>query len=258
MFEDDRKLRSTNTTAKQSNSGNDMSVGDLANLMKSQFSSFQRTTRDDIKALGDKLSSEMAKLKKDLTFDIEQLRVECKRTCDDLASTIKNDNKKTAQALEISTRTNDLIVSGVPFVQGEDLLSYYKKWCLSLGYNESCFPTVDIRRLMGKNIVNGSSPIIMIQFALLVQRNDFYSRYLGTRSMKFSDIGFSVNKRIFINENLGPLGRDLRSKALQCKKDGKLQSVFTRNGTIYVKRSGTDQGVAVWTSVDLEKILNSS
>lgn len=256
MSDNDRQLRNTNNTNKQQSSGKDMSVNELANLMKSQFSTFQRTTRDDIKVLGEKLSSEMDKLREELTIDIEQLRNESKRTCDELTSTIRNIKTKTTQALEITTRTNDLIISGVPFVQGEDLPSYFKSWCHSLGYSENCLPMVDIRRLKGRNAEASRSPVIMIQFAIAMQRNDFYSHYLRTRSLKLSDIGFSVNKRIYVNENLGPVARQLRSRALQLKKDGKLQSVYTRRGTIYVRRIGMAEGEVIETPDDLEKMLN--
>lgn len=256
MSDNDRQLR--NNTAKQSSSTKDMSVNELANLMKSQFSTFQRTTRDDINALGEKLSSEMKQLREELTVDIDQLRQESKRTYDELASSIRSVETGTTHALEVTTRTNDLIVSGVPYVQGENLPSYFNAWCSALGYTEDCLPMVDIRRLIGRNAAAGKSVVIMIQFALAVQRNDFYSRYLRSRSLNLSDIGFSINKRIYVNENLGPAARQVRSKALQLKKDGKLQSVYTRNGTIFVKKTGTDQGAAVGSTDDLEKMLNSS
>lgn len=93
--------------------------------------------------------------------------------------------------------------------------------------------------------------MILIQFAITVQRNEFYSRYLNSRSLSLSGIGFSVDKRIYINENLGPIVRNLRSKALQLKKAGKLRAVFTRSGVLFVRRIGEDKEIAVSAENDL-------
>lgn len=92
--------------------------------------------------------------------------------------------------------------------------------------------------------------MVLIQFAITVQRNDFYFKYLRSRSLSLSEIGFSVNKRIYINENLGSDVRNLRSKALQMKKDGKLRGVFTRNGILFVKKIGDENEIAISTDAD--------
>ncbi|XP_055616531.1 uncharacterized protein LOC129762350 [Toxorhynchites rutilus septentrionalis] len=224
MTEKDSQMRLRSDLARSGGRSTeaDMTVADLANLMQSQLASYQRTVKEDFKKLGDSLSSlttQMSKLRKEITSDIEKLRDENNRTFD----------KETSLALDRSARINDLVVSGVPYVDGENLLSYFHTWCKTFGYTETNYPLVDIRRLSKGMLTAGSVYTILIQFAITVQRNDFYSRYLRSRSLSLSDIGFSVAKRIYINENLGPNVRKLRSKALQLKKDGRLRGVFTRN-----------------------------
>lgn len=232
----------------------DMTVAELANLMQSQLATYQRTVKEDFKKLGDSLSSistEMTKLREDIALDIEKLREENNKTFNSLSTTIDEAKRDTSLALDRSARMNDLLVSGVPFVVGEDLSNYFRTWCNSFGYAERDHPLVDIRRLSKGTPTAGTVYMILIQFAITVQRNEFYSRYLNSRSLSLSGIGFSVDKRIYINENLGPIVRNLRSKALQLKKAGKLRAVFTWSGVLFVRRIGEDKKIAVSTENDL-------
>lgn len=233
----------------------EMSVAELAEVMKAemktQFVSFQRNTKEEIQKLGDTLTERMDKMKSDLAADIDSLRDENKETLQRFASTMDNIKADTAHALDAGRRLNDLIASGVPFVRGEDLNAYFHEWCRSLGYSENNYPLADVRRLANK-ISNGAAPIILIQFAITVQRNDFYSAYLRSRALSTQQIGFSVNKRIYINENLGIAARAIRAKALKMKKEGKLRSVFTRTGIVYIKRLNDDREIAVKDEAELD------
>lgn len=250
------RLRSNSLTkACSKGTEGDMTVAELANIMQTQLATYQRTVKDDFKKLGDSLSSlttQMGKLREDIASDIEKLRKENNRTINNLATSITTVRTETSLAFERSARKNDLVVSGIPFVDGEDLLSYFHIWCKSFGYTERIYPLVDVRRLSKGPLENGKVYMVLLQFAITVQRNEFYSRYLRSRSLSLSEIGFSVNKRIFINENLGPDLRNLRSKALQLKKDGKLRGVFSRNGILYVKKVGDDKEIVVSTENDLK------
>lgn len=248
------RLRSNSLVKSAAKSNdNEMTVADLANLMQSQLATYQRSVKDDFKKLGDSLTAQMGKLREDIALDIEKLRKETKRTFDNLSVSIDNVRENTSLALDRSVRINDLIVSGIPFVVGEDLLCYFHTWCKTFGYSQSEFPLVDVRRLHKGTFTAGNVYTILVQFAITGQRNDFYTRYLRSRSLSLLGLGFSTDKRIFINENLGPAVRNLRSKALQLKKDGKLRGVFTRNGILFVKKIGDEKEIAVSTENDLQR-----
>lgn len=237
-------------------SDGDMTVADLASIMQSQLASYQQTSKEDFKKLGASLASltsQLSNLRNDIASDMEKLREETKLTFATISTSIEKTNFETSLALDRSSRMNDLIISGIPYVVGENLLSYFHTWCKTFGYAENNFPLVDIRRLSRGNLAAGSVHMILLQFAISVQRNDFYSSYLRSRSLSLSDIGFSVNKRIYINENLGPNVRVLRSKALQLKKDGKLRAVFSRGGNLIVKRSGEETEITVLSESDLSQ-----
>lgn len=117
-----RSNSSVKSTGK--NAENDMTVAELASIMQSQLAGYQRTVEEDFKKLGDSLSSlttQMTKLRDDIASDIEKLREENNRTFANLTSTIDTTRNETSLALDRSARTNDLVVSGVPFVDGENL-----------------------------------------------------------------------------------------------------------------------------------------
>lgn len=262
-----KQLRSNSTVAK-TRSDSDMSVSDLANLMKSQFASYQQSTKEELKRMseyqkntneelkrmGDSLLVQMDKLRADISVDIEQLREKNNKTFNKLEDSIGRIKAHAESVVDHNKRINDLIVSGVPYLANEDLIGYFATWCQSLGYAENCLPLVDIRRLSKGTPKAGTASLLLIQFAITVQRNDFFARYLRSRNLALTGIGFSVNQRIFINENIGLPERQLRSKALAMKKNGKLSGVFTKDGIIYAKKNGSNCVVAVMSTSDLEDI----
>ena len=81
----------------------------------------------------------------------------------------------------------------------------------------------------------GCTPSILLQFVFKSERNDFFRRYLATRNLSLQHLGLATKSRIYISENLTKLGRTIKGAALKLKKDGKLQSVFTRGGIVYTK-----------------------
>ena len=248
------RLRS-NSVSQQRNS--DMSVSELAKLVKSQFASFQRSTKDDIQRMGDKLSSEITQLRADLTSDIDKLREETNKTVSELVSSVEGTKTEVTHMVDRSIKRNDLIISGVPYTQGEDLNSYVRAWSRSLGYTENGIPLVDVRRLSKPGANVGAAPVILLQFAFNTQRNEFYSRYLRSRNLSLSQIGFSVNKRVYVNENLSPYAREIRTKALQLKRNGKIQAVYSRDGIVYVKPINGRAERAILSANDLELLCHN-
>lgn len=266
-----KQLRSNSSSGKN-RSDSDMTVADLANFMKSQFAQYQKSTTEELKRMSDamsvfassqkgteekleKMSTQLEELRADFSTDIQLLREENNTTIRNLTKSIEKTKSVAVSAVDRNARMNDLIVSGVPFTAGEDLYKYFGIWCRTLGYAASSTPMVDIRRLSKGSPKPGSASLLLIQFAITVHRNDFFALYLKSCKLTLSQIGFSVNQRIFINENLGFVSRGLRSKALALKKNGQLSGVFTRDGTVYVKKNGSDRSVAVSSESELGDIV---
>lgn len=136
---------------------------------------------------------------------------------------------------------NELIVSGIPYTKNEDLLAYFRAMWKHVGLHEQSTAAVDIRRLNKTQ----SDGIILLQFALKNNRDDFYSGYLRQRDLQLCHLGINSSRRVYINENLTVTMRKIKAAALRLKKEGKLSSVFSKLGVVYVKRPDDQQPVAV-------------
>lgn len=133
-------------------------------------------------------------------------------------------------------KSNDLLISGLPYVVNENLHQLFRNIAASLAYADSDLPLVDLKRLMRPPITAGSSPPIVCQFAFRNAREEFYKRYLKTRNMTLRTVGFDSDQRVYVNESLTLQARAIRTEAIKMKKNGILLKVFTRSGIVYVQR----------------------
>ncbi|XP_058066081.1 uncharacterized protein LOC131215707 [Anopheles bellator] len=95
---------------------------------------------------------------------------------------------------------------------------------------------------------------VHVQFVFRNARNEFYRRYQdgGTsKTLCLRDIGYEGTGRLFVNEDLTRCNVSLKAEAMRLKRDGKIKSVFTVNGQIYVKRTVDHRPELVTSSVDL-------
>lgn len=175
-----------------------------------------------------------------LRAEVQQIKTECSSEIRSLSDTVKevaNDVRSNKQRILVGERINDLLLSGVPYNSSEDLLSHVSKIANALGFDEANVPLIYAKRLARSPIAAGATPPIILQFAFKLARDEFYSRYLSSRNLSLAHLGFDVDKRIFINENLTEEMRRVKALAVKMKKSGKLVSVYTRNGTVFIKTS---------------------
>ncbi|XP_062542341.1 uncharacterized protein LOC134210306 [Armigeres subalbatus] len=232
----------------------DMTIAQLATSISEQLVS---TKKEITKQLNDEVSS----LKSDIKTELQQMRTALEKSVTELSRSVdenKHSIRRTAEALSRSQQRNDLVISSVPFVQGENLMNYFEKWWQTVGFNNAIMPNVDIRRLHKSSMAVGKCYMILVQFAITNQRNDFYFKYLQTRSLSLDQIGFSTNERIFVNENLTVPVRAIKSKALLAKRNGKLHSVTTREGIVYIKKHPQDESRRVDTEDELLDMLQEN
>ncbi|KAL1396538.1 hypothetical protein pipiens_002661, partial [Culex pipiens pipiens] len=138
-----------------------------------------------------------------------------------------------SHAIDSLERCDDLIVSGVPFVEGEDLPAYFTAMLKHVGLDGSVPPSVDIRRLYSRSPNGSDGSFIKIQFALRNARDDFYYAYLGKHDLKLCHLGIDSTRRVYVNESLTDAARKVRAAAIRLKKDGKLSSVYTKRGVVH-------------------------
>lgn len=232
-----------------SSNSEDMSVSQLAQWISSKLDS----TKEE---LVKKINEGMLSVKTEIKTELDLMRSQLDKSISDLSKSVRTNSEaiqSTTAALTRSYYTNYLIVSGVPYTKDENLSIYFDTWCKQLGYTTA--PLVDIRRLSKQPMDVGKSYKILLQFAITNQRCDFYHKYLKERSLALDQIGFRSRDRIFINENLTTLARGIKAKALSARKDGKLHSVFSRNGEIFVKQSAGDDAMLISSESHLAHVL---
>ncbi|EAT42171.1 AAEL006284-PA [Aedes aegypti] len=224
-----------------SNSTDEMSVAQLAQWISNKLDS----TKDE---LAKQINDGMLSVKMEIKSELDSMRSQLDKSISDLNRSVQANKEaihSTASTLSRSQYSN------------ENLMEYFDIWCNQLGYSST--PLVDIRRLSKQPMTVGKSYKILLQFAEIInQRCDFYYKYIRTRTLTLDQIGFKSNDRIFVNENLTPIAREIKNKALLARKDGKLQAVFSRNGEICIKKT-VEAGVIPISSVDhLNNIIHQS
>lgn len=203
-------------------------------------------------ALGDRIS----KVEKQLTAVREEFSgkaIELEREMNTVRCEINN----IAEATHRFNKNNELIISAVPYRSQENLRDMFCKIATSIGYDETNIPLVNLQRLSRVPITPGTTPPILCEFALRGNRNDFYHKYLYKRSLCLRNIGFESENRIFINENLTDDARRIRNEAVKQKKLGRLETVSTREGIIYVKVRGSEKTTAIHSIQQLTSLSNN-
>lgn len=223
----------------------EMTISQLAHRISKELESTKT-------AITKQINDGMLAVKTELKADLETIRSQLEATISEISTSVsqnKESLRSTSEALTRSFNVSDLIVSGVPYMRNENLLDYFDTWCKSLGYTNT--PLVDARRLSKLPMTVGKKYLILLQFAITNQRGDFYNCYLKTRSLTLDQIGFKTKDRIYVNENLTASARVIKTKAVAARKEGKLHSVFSRDGVIFVRKTATD----VVRSVESEEQL---
>lgn len=185
---------------------------------------------------------------------LTELKTECSvsvKQVSELLDVTRTDLNAVSNQVDRLERAHDLILNGIPFSQTEDLQMLFLMIAAKLVYNPSDTPIVSLKRLSKQAIAVGTSPPILCQFAIRNQRIEFYGRYLRSRNLTLRDVGFESNNRIFFNENLTPLAREIRSEALKLKKQGQLHQVFSRDGIVFVRTAAGADPVGMLSVGDL-------
>lgn len=76
-----------------------------------------------------------------------------------------------------------------------------------------------------------TSPII-IRFYFEDAKQHFMYSYFKKKGLNLADIGFKTSSRIYINESLTKLNREIFNSAAQAKRLHKLHKYFTRRGLV--------------------------
>lgn len=154
--------------------------------------------------------------------------------------------------LERLVRTNELVISGVPFVVNERIMDIVSSISKAINFSggpnsiENCF------RLPVSNTRRRSPSSIIVKFWGANAKNDFIKQYFAIKKLCTSMIGFAVPARIYVNENLTKRNFEIFCKCRDLKKDGKIARFNTQRGRVVVRMAGSDN---TFTISSMEQIL---
>lgn len=242
--------RSRGDLEKDSDMGEVADLADLWSKIQNMFTSsatLMEQKFDKIESKIDSCKSDLEERIGGLELKLAELRNDCNSSVQHIAETVdvlRHDLDCTAEGIDRLGRSQDVLISGVPYLENENLLGLFRNVANSLGYKDNQLPMVSLRRMARIPITPGTMPPIVCQFALKNVRDEFYRSYLNLKTLSLRNIGFDSDNRVYINENLTEQARQIRSEALKLKKKGKLLRVYTRDGVVFVKNPGAAEAEA--------------
>jgi hypothetical protein len=147
--------------------------------------------------------------------------------------------------LEQKVRSNNLIISGIPEGEHEDLVQKVIDICGYLNVTLSKYDITECLRL-GRYLPNNLKPRrVMVQFLNKLARNDVF---LNRGALKKFP-----TPNIFISEDLSPASATLFYHCRQRSKHLKLYSCYTKYGCCYIKADRVSKPVRITNLSDLNQ-----
>lgn len=219
------------------------------------------------------LYNELNTCKKKLNLYDQQINaisstvVESSKTNDEKLNSIKekiNQNQDSVLAeicyMQGETIQNELVISGIPKVQGENLQHIMNDICRALGVAINISEISKTHRLGQEHTQNQqkrNQPIVY-KFTTTIIRNKIYEKYIeiikNKRHINLAAIGIQQEGRIYINPRVPKCLSDVYKKALEYKRKGLLKAVNPRvnNITINIK----EEWIKIHTINQLERAIN--
>lgn len=154
---------------------------------------------------------------------------------------------------------NELVVSGVPNVVGENLQKYMENICIQLKIGLPSNAITKTHRI-GKNTTEPQRPQpILYKFSTQAMRNhihDTYIEYIKSKNqMDLKSIGVAKEGRFYINPKVPKCLSAIYKRALEFKRQGLIKAVNTKISSIAINVN--DEWKTIQTMRQLETIINT-
>lgn len=160
------------TPGRKDDSNAVMTVNDLWIKMQTMFTQSNERLEAKIDSCMDRLNNRMDVLEVNLSAS--------KQECGDNIAAIseqvdhiRSDIFQTNRRMDVFGTSSELVISGIPYLQTEDLRQAFRNIAIAIGYLEDSVPTTALKRLSRHPIVPGTAPPILCEFALRTARDDF-------------------------------------------------------------------------------------
>lgn len=157
-------------------------------------------------------------------------------------------------ALEQYSHRSNLVIYGVPETENENIQHVMRRLATAIQFPDWSTSLVDAVHRLGRRNNNDPRPII-IKFVSRQDRDEFLKKRKVRRNLKATDLGFSSENSIYINESLTSATRELLKLARDKAKEKNYSQVWTSNCSIFVrKEKGKSPVIKILSVNDLDKM----
>lgn len=156
-------------------------------------------------------------------------------------------------SVEQYSHRNNLLIYGIPEVNGENIILVVKRLAEVLNFENWSIQYIDAVHRMGRRGGPGPRPII-IKFVSRLVKEQFLKLRRLKRNLKASDLGYSSDDNIYVNESLTSSTRQLLKLARETAKQRKYDQVWTANCAIFVRKDRDSPSIKILSAQDLDKM----
>lgn len=196
-------------------------------LFELKFNNLAKEVKDDVSSLHSTVADYHEKINTEL-IDVKKQLLVCSERIDN-----------TDDDFQRMQRNQDLRLSGFAAKENENLHGIFTSIAAAIGYTigpNTVMPSIERISMFDKTAQKYKpSQTILLHFAILRQKQQFYSLYLSKMPLDPTNFGLEKKNRIVIGEHLTAKNALVFKHALAMKKDNKIAQAFTENGIVKIK-----------------------
>lgn len=155
--------------------------------------------------------------------------------------------------LEQYSHRNNLIVYGIPEDKNENILNVVRRLASALQFEDWSTSLMDAVHRMGKTTGTRPRPII-IRFVSRLDKDLFLNKRKVRRNLKATDLGYSSENSIFVNESLTSANRELLKRTREVARTRGYSQVWTANCAIFTRRDKGSPAIKITSARDLDRM----
>lgn len=197
---------------------------------------------------------------------IDNVKIECETIVAGLVHTVNNRvdeirerHESRIDRLERYSLERDIVISGIPMETKDDPMSIIGDICgaLDCRLKQVDFTAVFRLRKGGKNSNNSRNVPIVARLQDDWAKQEITAAYFMKKNLNLTDIGFKTATRIYINERLTTINRDIFNRAAVAKKNNLIHRFYTRRGLVYIQRQQNSRPECIYHIGELDVIFPS-
>jgi hypothetical protein len=241
------------------NSSNSKIMESTLLRLEESFKKMDKKLDDNIKTLQQSIQDSKNELRDDIKNEIlakveensSKIEVNVARIAD-----LEMQVHQLQDTVEANSRSTDLIVKGVPILGKENCTIIYQKIALAIGYSQDFIPQADTFRLGVKKPNAKFDPPLLFKFASKFEKDIFHQKYFDVKNLNLNQIGWNVDQRIIITENLTKSAQQIFSAAMALQREKKVHKASTSQGNVFVRHKEGHNRVRVKSLSDLDRYRN--